>query len=338
MKFIDETVITVRAGSGGSGCLSFRREKYIPFGGPDGGDGGNGGSVIIRATDNLNTLADFKNKSLFKAENGKPGGSKNKHGRNGQDLIINLPLGCIVYDNDTGEELFDLDDENKSYVIVKGGDHGYGNVRFKTSTNRAPRKKTDGKEGEYKEIKIILKVLADVGLVGLPNAGKSSFLQAVSMAKPKVADYEFTTLTPNLGVVLYSDYEKFVIADIPGIIEGASKGVGLGIRFLRHISRTKMLLNIIDCSNKTYESIIDEIEKIKFELNNYDEMLVKKDKWIVINKIDLLSNDEVINLRESFKKSSLNVYFISTIDKTGIKELTNRIYEFLKYENRVKEI
>jgi len=338
MKFIDETVITVRAGSGGSGCLSFRREKYIPFGGPDGGDGGNGGSVIIRATDNLNTLADFKNKSLFKAENGKSGGSKNKHGRNGQDLIINLPLGCVVYDNDTGEELFDLDDENKSYVIVKGGDHGYGNVRFKTSTNRAPRKKTDGKEGEYKEIKIILKVLADVGLVGLPNAGKSSFLQAVSMAKPKVADYEFTTLTPNLGVVLYSDYEKFVIADIPGIIEGASKGVGLGIRFLRHISRTKMLLNIIDCSNKTYESIIDEIEKIKFELNNYDEMLVKKDKWIVINKIDLLSNDEVINLRESFKKSSLNVYFISTIDKTGIKELTNRIYEFLKYENRVKEI
>ena len=338
MKFIDETVITVRAGSGGSGCLSFRREKYIPFGGPDGGDGGNGGSVIIRATDNLNTLADFKNKSLFKAENGKSGGSKNKHGRNGQDLIINLPLGCVVYDNDTGEELFDLDDENKSYVIVKGGDHGYGNVRFKTSTNRAPRKKTDGKEGEYKEIKIILKVLADVGLVGLPNAGKSSFLQAVSMAKPKVADYEFTTLTPNLGVVLYSDYEKFVIADIPGIIEGASKGVGLGIRFLRHISRTKMLLNIIDCSNKTYESIIDEIEKIKFELNNYDEMLVKKDKWIVINKIDLLSNDEVINLRESFKKSSLNVYFISTVDKTGIKELTNSIYEFLKYENRVKEI
>ena len=338
MKFIDETVITVRAGSGGSGCLSFRREKYIPFGGPDGGDGGNGGSVIIRATDNLNTLADFKNKSLFKAENGKSGGSKNKHGKNGQDLIINLPIGCIVYDNDTGEELFDLDDENKSYVIVKGGDHGYGNVRFKTSTNRAPRKKTDGKEGEYKEIKIILKVLADVGLVGLPNAGKSSFLQAVSMAKPKVADYEFTTLTPNLGVVLYSDYEKFVIADIPGIIEGASKGVGLGIRFLKHISRTKMLLNIIDCSNKTYESIIDEIEKIKFELNNYDEMLVKKDKWIVINKIDLLSNDEVISLREGFKKSSLNVYFISTIDKTGIKELTNRIYEFLKYENRVKEI
>tara|TARA_B100000902_G_C27251317_1_gene885437 strand:+ start:130 stop:1146 length:1017 start_codon:yes stop_codon:yes gene_type:complete len=338
MKFIDETVITVRAGNGGSGCLSFRREKYIPFGGPDGGDGGDGGSVIIRATDGLNTLADFKNKSLFKAENGKSGGSKNKHGRNGEDLTINLPLGCVIYDNDTGEELFDLDDENKSYVIVKGGDHGYGNVRFKTSTNRAPRKKTDGREGEYREIKIILKVLADVGLVGLPNAGKSSFLKAVSMAKPKVADYEFTTLTPNLGVVLYSDYEKFVVADIPGIIEGASKGVGLGIRFLKHISRTKMLLNIIDCANKKYENIIDEIDKIKRELNNFDESLVKKDKWIVINKIDLLTSDEVISLKENFKKSGLNVYFISTIDKTGIKELTNRIYEFLKYENKIKEI
>ena len=244
MKFIDETVITVRAGNGGSGCLSFRREKYIPFGGPDGGDGGNGGSIIIRGTDSLNTLADFRNKSIFAAENGKAGGSKDKHGRNGEDLIIDLPLGCVITDNTTNEELCDLDDEDKSFVVAKGGEHGFGNVRFKTSTNRAPRKKTLGKEGESREIKIVLKVLADVGLVGLPNAGKSSFLQAVSMARPKVADYEFTTLTPNLGVVLYSDYEKFVIADIPGIIEGASEGVGLGTRFLKHISRTKMLLNL----------------------------------------------------------------------------------------------
>ena len=210
MKFIDETVITVKAGNGGSGCLSFRREKYIPFGGPDGGDGGDGGSVIVRATDSLNTLADFKNKSIFVAENGKAGGGKNKHGRNGEDLVINLPLGCVVYDNETNEELFDLDDEEKLFVLAKGGDHGFGNVRFKSSTNRAPRKKTCGKEGESKEIRIVLKVLADVGLVGLPNAGKSSFLQAVSMARPKVADYEFTTLTPNLGVVLYSDYDDCV--------------------------------------------------------------------------------------------------------------------------------
>jgi GTP-binding protein len=338
MKFIDETVITVRAGNGGSGCLSFRREKYIPFGGPDGGDGGDGGSVIIKGTDTLNTLADFRNKSLYKAENGKSGGSKNKHGRNGEDLIINLPLGCVIYDNETDEELYDLDDESKSFTIVKGGEHGYGNVRFKTSTNRAPRKKTNGKEGEFKEIKIILKVLADVGLVGLPNAGKSSFLKSVSMAKPKVADYEFTTLTPNLGVVLYSDYEKFVVADIPGIIEGASKGVGLGIRFLKHISRTKMLLNLIDCSFKTYEDIIKEIDKIKNELGSFDEELIKKDKWIVINKIDLLDEEKLSDLKNRFKETDFHVYFISTVNKAGIKELTDNIYEYLKYENRIKEI
>ena len=336
MKFIDETVITVKAGNGGSGCMSFRREKYIPFGGPDGGDGGNGGSIIVRATDSLNTLADFRNKSIFSAENGKAGGSKNKHGRNGDDLIIDLPLGCVITDNHTEEQLCDLDDENKTYVLVNGGEHGYGNVRFKTSTNRAPRKKTNGKEGESKEIKIVLKVLADVGLVGLPNAGKSSFLQSVSMARPKVADYEFTTLTPNLGVVLYSDYEKFVIADIPGIIEGASKGVGLGTRFLKHISRTKMLLNLIDCHNKTYEMIKTEIEKIKHELQSYDEMLIKKDLWIVINKIDLISENQITNLKKSFEKEKFNVYFISTVTKAGVKKLTDDIYEFLKYENRIK--
>ena len=224
----------------------------------------------------------------------------------------------------------------KTCTLVQGGEHGYGNVRFKTSTNRAPRKKTNGKEGESIEIRIVLKVLADVGLVGLPNAGKSSFLQSVSMAKPKVADYEFTTLTPNLGVVLYSDYEKYVIADIPGIIEGASKGVGLGTRFLRHISRTKMLLNIIDCTKKTFDDILSEIKQIKYELKSYDEMLVKKDLWIVINKIDLITDKEIFELREKFKNKEFNVYFISTITKLGIKELTNNIYEFLKYENRIK--
>ena len=336
MKFIDETVITVRAGNGGSGCLSFRREKYIPFGGPDGGDGGNGGSIIIRGTDSLNTLADFRNKSIFTAENGKAGGSRNKHGRNGEDLIIDLPLGSVITDNITNEELCDLDKEDKTFIVAKGGEHGFGNVRFKTSTNRAPRKKTLGKEGESREIKIVLKVLADVGLVGLPNAGKSSFLQAVSMARPKIADYEFTTLTPNLGVVLYSDYEKFVVADIPGIIEGASTGVGLGTQFLKHISRTKMLLNIIDGSNKTYEMITDEIEKIHHELESYDETLIKKDLWVVINKIDLVSNEELNGLRNKFNMTKLVVYFVSTVTKIGIEELTDNIYEFLKYENRIK--
>ena len=336
MKFIDETVITVKAGNGGSGCLSFRREKYIPFGGPDGGDGGDGGSIIVKATDSLNTLADFKNKSLFKAENGKPGSGKNKHGRKGDDLVINLPIGCVIYDLETDEELYDLDSEDKSIVLVKGGDHGYGNVRFKTSTNRAPRKKTNGKEGESKDIKIVLKVLADVGLVGLPNAGKSSFLRAISMAKPKVADYEFTTLTPNLGVVLYSDYEKFVVADIPGIIEGASKGVGLGTRFLKHISRTKMLLNLIDCSNKGHEDIIREIKQINHELKSYDSELVKKELWIVMNKIDLLTTQELDDLRNVFVKNKFRVFFISSISKIGVKDLTNQIYEFLKYESKTE--
>ena len=326
MKFIDETVITVRAGNGGSGCLSFRREKYIPFGGPDGGDGGDGGSIIIRGTDSLNTLADFRNKSIFTAENGKAGGSRNKHGRNGEDLIIDLPLGCVITDNITNEELCDLDEEDKTFIVAKGGEHGFGNVRFKTSTNRAPRKKTSGKEGESREIKIVLKVLA----------GKSSFLHAVSMARPKIADYEFTTLTPNLGVVLYSDYEKFVVADIPGIIEGASTGVGLGTQFLKHISRTKMLLNIIDGSNKTYEMIKDEIEKIHHELESYDETLIKKDLWVVINKIDLVSNEELNGLRNKFNMTKLVVYFVSTVTKIGIGELTDNIYEFLKYENRIK--
>ncbi len=336
MKFIDETVITVKAGNGGSGCLSFRREKYIPFGGPDGGDGGDGGSIIVKATDSLNTLADFKNKSLFKAENGKPGSGKNKHGRKGNDLVINLPIGCVINDLETDEELCDLDSEDKSIVLVKGGEHGYGNVRFKTSTNRAPRKKTNGKEGESKDIKIVLKVLADVGLVGLPNAGKSSFLRAISMAKPKVADYEFTTLTPNLGVVLYSDYEKFVVADIPGIIEGASKGVGLGTRFLKHISRTKMLLNLIDCSNKDHEDIIQEIKQINHELKSYDSELVKKELWIVMNKIDLLTPQELDDLRDVFVKNKFKVFFISSISKIGVKDLINQIYEFLKYENKTK--
>ena len=324
MKFIDETVITVRAGNGGSGCLSFRREKYIPFGGPDGGDGGDGGSIIIKGTDSLNTLADFKNKSLFKAENGKSGGSKNKHGRNGDDLIINLPLGCVIYDNETDEELFDLDDESKSFTIVEGGEHGYGNVRFKTSTNRAPRKKTNGKEGEYKEIRIILKVLADVGLVGLPNAGKSSFLQAVSMARPKVADYEFTTLTPNLGVVLYSDYAKCVVADIPGIIEGASDGHGLGIKFLKHISRTGILLFFLEAFSEI--SVQDQFLKLKKELGDFSEKLLEKEFYIVVTKIDLIDEETRFETLNTFNaKEFANVFGISSVTGEGVQELLDDI-------------
>ena len=288
MKFIDETIILVKAGNGGNGCLSFRREKYIPFGGPDGGDGGHGGSVIIQAKDGLDTLADFRNKSRFVAPNGKTGGGRNKKGRSGDDLVIQLPAGSVIYDLETEELICDLERDGQSITIASGGEFGLGNTRFKTSTNRAPRKTTDGKPGEERELKIILKVLADVGLVGLPNVGKSSILASISMATPKIANYAFTTIHPNLGVVLINDYEKFVVADLPGLIVGASTGAGLGIQFLKHISRTKLLLNVVDISTNNIDKALQDVDVIAKELKDYDEDLGKKDKWYIFNKIDLL--------------------------------------------------
>ena len=318
MKFIDETVITVRAGNGGPGCLSFRREKYIPFGGPDGGDGGDGGSIIIKGTDSLNTLADFKNKSLFKAENGKSGGSKNKHGRNGEDLVINLPLGCVIYDNETDEELFDLDDESKSFTIVEGGEHGYGNVRFKTSTNRAPRKKTNGKAGEEFWIWLQLKVIADVGIIGKPNAGKSSLLAALTRAKPKIANYPFTTINPNLGVTYYNQKE-ITLADIPGLVEGAHKGIGLGDKFLRHIERCKILLHLIDLSE---EDLINSYKKIKLELLSYDKILDRKKEIVFFNKSDLLEKNDIDKkLREFKNKIKTKFEVISVFSDEDIKKV-----------------
>ena len=293
MKFIDETIILVKAGNGGNGCLSFRREKYIPFGGHDGGDGGQGGSVIIKAKDGLNTLADFRNRSKFIAPNGKTGGGKNKKGRSGDDLVIQLPAGSVIYDLDTEELICDLEKDGQSIVIASGGEFGLGNARFKTSTNRAPRKTTDGKVGEERQLKIVLKVLADVGLIGLPNVGKSSILAAVSMAKPKIANYTFTTINPNIGVVLISDYEKFVVADLPGLIVGASTGAGLGIQFLKHISRTRLLLHVIDVSKNKLDQIMKDVDMIAKELKDYYQDLSKKDKWYVFNKIDVLSQQEL---------------------------------------------
>ena len=274
MKFIDETIILVKAGNGGNGCLSFRREKYIPFGGPDGGDGGTGGSIIIQAKEGLNTLADFRNRSKFIAPNGKAGGGKNKKGKSGDDLIIKLPVGSVIYDLETEELICDLEKNNQTITMASGGEFGLGNARFKTSTNRAPRKTTDGKEGNERQLKIVLKVLADVGLMGLPNVGKSSILAAVSMAKPKIANYAFTTIHPNLGVVLISDYEKFVVADIPGLIKGASSGAGLGIQFLKHISRTKLLLHVIDVSVNDVDKIFEDVNIISNELKDYDLSLI----------------------------------------------------------------
>ena len=331
MKFIDETTILVKAGNGGDGCLSFRREKYIPFGGPDGGDGGDGGSIIVKAKDGLNTLADFRNKSKFIAPNGKAGGSKNKKGRSGEDLIIELPVGSIIYDYETQDMLCDLNENNKEITLVTGGNFGLGNTRFKSSTNRAPRKTTKGTHGEERHLKIILKVLADVGLVGSPNAGKSSILAAISMAKPKIADYAFTTIHPNLGVVLISDYEKFVVADIPGLIKGASTGAGLGIQFLKHISRTKLLLHVIDVSVNDVDKIFEDVNIISNELKDYDDELHKKDKWYVFNKIDLLSSKQLEILKRSINaKINNNIFFVSAKDSSGLKGLCNDIIEYLR--------
>ena len=333
MKFIDETIILVKAGNGGNGCLSFRREKYIPFGGPDGGDGGQGGSVIIKAKDGLNTLADFRNRSKFIAPNGKTGGGKNKKGRSGDDLVIQLPAGSVIYDLDTEELICDLEKDGQSIVIASGGEFGLGNARFKTSTNRAPRKTTDGKVGEERQLKIVLKVLADVGLIGLPNVGKSSILAAVSMAKPKIANYAFTTIHPNLGVVLISDYEKFVVADLPGLIVGASTGAGLGIQFLKHISRTRLLLHVIDVSKNKLDQIMKDVDMIAKELKDYDQDLSKKDKWYVFNKIDTLSQQELKELKnytEGIIQS--NKYYTSAIEGKGLDDLCEDIIEYLRDE------
>ena len=331
MKFIDETIILVKAGNGGNGCVSFRREKYIPFGGPDGGDGGDGGSIIIEARDGLDTLADFRNKSKFIAQNGKSGGGKNKRGKSGNDLVIKLPVGSIVYDSKTEELICDLDHDKQTIKIVTGGTFGLGNTRFKTSTNRAPRKKTDGKKGEERQLKIILKVLADVGLIGLPNVGKSSILAAISMAKPKIANYAFTTIHPNLGVVLINDYEKFIVADIPGLIKGASTGAGLGIQFLKHISRTKLLLHVIDIERNNVEQILKDMNIIIKELKNYDSELIKKDKWFVFNKIDMLDKEQ-INTIENFVKDKIKskMFFVSAKNKSGLEDLCDNIIEYLR--------
>ena len=331
MKFIDETVISVKAGNGGDGCLSFRREKYIPFGGPDGGDGGNGGSVLAVAKDGLNTLADFRNKNEFRAGNGEKGGGKNKKGKAGDDLKIELPVGSVIYDEESGNEICDLDSDGQNIELAKGGDFGLGNTRFKSSTNRAPRKITKGSKGESKKYKIVLKVLADVGLVGLPNVGKSSILAAISMARPRIADYEFTTLHPNLGVVLISDYEKFVVADIPGLIKGASSGSGLGIQFLKHISRTKLLLHVIDTSDNDLNKISKDIDVIETELKSYDDKLYRMNRWYVFNKIDLLNKKDLADLKNNIIKNyASNVYFTSTVNKNDLEKMCSDMWGHLR--------
>ena len=324
MKFVDEALIYIKAGKGGDGCLSFRREKFIPMGGPNGGDGGDGGSVYLEADPSLNTLVDFRFKRDFKAKNGQNGMGSQCTGAKGEDCIIKVPVGTIVYDADTQEKIYDLTKSKEKALVAQGGFHGLGNTRFKSSTNRAPRKTTKGNLGEERSLKLELQVLADVGLLGLPNAGKSTLIRQVSAARPKVADYPFTTLYPNLGVVSV-DNSSFVIADIPGVIEGAAEGAGLGFRFLKHLSRTKLLLHLVDIAPLDGSKPEEAITAIRAELEKFSEDLANKPRWLVLNKTDQLLSEEEIETKkqEIVEKLQWNgpVYTISGLKNCGLKEL-----------------
>jgi GTP-binding protein len=335
MNFIDEAFLEVRAGNGGAGASSFRREKYIPFGGPDGGDGGKGGDIIFRVNTNKNTLIDYQNKRVFIAKNGKPGAGKNKSGSAAEDLILDIPKGTVVYDDISNDELLDCCDDSASYVIAKGGDGGQGNARFKSSTNQAPRKFTLGFEGEIRFIRLELKSLADVGLVGFPNAGKSTFLNKVSSAKPKIGSYPFTTLRPHLGTIQGSD-SSFVIADIPGLIEGASEGAGLGIKFLQHISRTGLLLIFVDLFSSEQLMPVEQIKLLKNELAAYKDDLTQKVSWVVCNKIDLIESEQLSDFLKSIQETlsieDEDIFFISAATGEGTQELLNALEEFISKE------
>lgn len=336
MKFVDEAEIRVEAGDGGNGCISFRREKYVPFGGPDGGDGGDGGSVYLVASNNLNTLVDFRYNPTHRAGQGQKGSSGNCTGKRGEDLHIPVPTGTLVHDSETGETLGDLVNVGDTLLVAQGGFHGLGNTRFKSSTNRAPEKATQGSLGEKRQLSLELKLIADVGLLGLPNAGKSSLIRAVSSAKPKVADYPFTTLRPNLGVVRVDENRSFVMADIPGLIEGAAEGAGLGMQFLKHLARTGLLLHMVDV--QPYEGGDDPVEsavKIIGELEKWGEELFDKPRWLILNKIDRLTGEEV----EAHCQAIVDglgwegpVFRISALQGNGLRDLTYQIMNFLEQE------
>jgi len=321
VKFIDEAFITVQSGNGGNGCLSFRRERGVPKGGPDGGDGGQGGNVILRSAPEKRTLYQFRFKRQFKAEKGKSGQGKQKTGANGKDLIIDIPVGTVVFDTDTNECIKDFTTAGEIFIAAKGGRGGKGNKHFATSTHRTPRFSQPGEPGELKSFHLELKLLADVGLIGLPNAGKSTLISVMTAARPKIADYPFTTLTPSLGIVHMESVEPFAIADIPGIIEGAHKGVGLGIQFLKHIERTRVLVHLIDASEIDPDSPLDAYHTIVNELENYDSTLIKRKQIIALNKMDLPDARENAQF---FKKASqsLDIHFISAATGEGIPELT----------------
>jgi GTP-binding protein len=298
MKFVDEATITVQAGKGGNGCLSFRREKYIAKGGPDGGDGGDGGSVLLEADEAMNTMVDYRFKRHYPAQSGESGRGKNMTGHGGADLVLKVPVGTTVLDLDSDEILGDLSVAGQQLMVARGGFHGLGNTRFKSSTNRAPRQTSPGSEGEQRTLKLELKVLADIGLLGLPNAGKSTFIRAVSAARPKVADYPFTTLVPSLGVVKVQAHRSFVVADIPGLIEGASEGAGLGVRFLRHLTRNRVLLHLVDMAPIDGSIPADAAATIVAELQKFSPALAQRERWLVLNKIDMLDEQTLAERRQ----------------------------------------
>lgn len=340
MKFVDEAVIRVEAGDGGNGIVSFRREKYIPRGGPDGGDGGDGGNVYLRADTNLNTLVDFRFTKFYKAERGKNGGTSDCTGAKGEDKVLLVPVGTRVTDVATGEVIGDLRKEGEGLCVARGGRHGYGNTHFKSATNQAPRQKTNGTPGERRQLKLEMLLVSDVGLVGLPNAGKSTFVRSVSAAKPKVADYPFTTLVPSLGVVKTSEGRSFVIEDIPGLIEGASEGAGLGHRFLKHLERCRVLVHLVDVHPVDESDPVDNVMIIENEIKQYAHELYNKPRWLVANKVDLGTEEEaretLDRIIESVEVKPERTFIISGLNKTGVPELLYALQELVD-EVKLKE-
>jgi len=334
MKFIDEATIQVLAGKGGDGVASFRREKFIPKGGPDGGDGGRGGNIFAIADRNINTLIDYRFARIYRAKNGQNGQGSDRYGKSAEDIILRMPIGTVVKDINTGETIADLVHHQQKILLAKGGEGGIGNLHFKSSTNRAPRQFTYGEPGQEFELKLELKVLADVGLLGMPNAGKSTLIRAVSAARPKVADYPFTTLEPNLGMIRIDQNRSFVMADIPGLIEGAAEGIGLGHRFLKHLTRTRLLLHIIDMAPLNEDTdLVHEARALVKELQKYDQALYEKPRWLVLNKTDMMSEEERAELCRQFvdKLEWEGKYFmISALTGEGCQRLTYEIMDYLE--------
>ncbi len=335
MKFVDEATIRVEAGDGGKGVVSFRREKYIPFGGPDGGDGGDGGDIYLQGESGLTTLSDFRVSRKFRAQNGQAGSGANCRGRSGEDWVIPVPLGTLIFDADTDEKIGDVVSAGQRVLVAKGGFHGIGNARYKSSTNRAPRQCTPGSAGEQRVLRLELQLLADVGLLGLPNAGKSTFLAAASAARPKVADYPFTTLHPQLGIVRVGPAQSLSLVDVPGLIAGAAQGAGLGIQFLKHLSRTRLLLHLVDVAPVDESSVDSQLDQVAHELGEFSDELLSRERWVILNKVDLLPEQQVAELAESLaQRYQLPVYQCSAATRTGVDTIMAACMRWLEEQDQ----